>query len=246
MQPTKEWFSEWFDSPYYHILYKNRDMLEAEFFLSNLVKQLGITPELELVDLACGKGRHSIYLNQLGCKVTGVDLSVRSIEQAKQFENSRLHFEVKDLRNLGYHECFDVGLNLFTSFGYFDCDDTNRKVMGEIYKAIKPGGLFVLDFMNVHKVIRTLISNEVKEADGITFHIERFVKNNLLIKSISFSHQNKAYKFCEEVQLLNQHDFEILLKDAGFTLITCYGNYALEAYDQEQSDRLILIAKRNA
>ena len=116
MQANKEWFSEWFDSPYYHILYKNRNEQEAEFFLRNLVDKLALNHEQKLIDLACGKGRHSIYLNSLGYDIMGVDLAAQSIAAAKTFENDRLHFEVQDLRNLPYKNQFDVALNLVSFF----------------------------------------------------------------------------------------------------------------------------------
>jgi cyclopropane fatty-acyl-phospholipid synthase-like methyltransferase len=89
---TKEWFSSWFDSPYYHILYKERDDKEAQLFMDQLSSYLQIQPEHHIMDLACGKGRHAIYLNQKGFEVTGVDLSPQSIAFAKIYENAHLHF----------------------------------------------------------------------------------------------------------------------------------------------------------
>src|ERR1700754_3653734 len=102
MAHPKEWFREWFDSPYYHILYKNRDNEEAEFFLQNLVKQLRLHPVQKLIDLACGKVRHSIFLNKLGFDVLGVYLSPHSFTAAKAFENEHLHFELQDIRKRPY------------------------------------------------------------------------------------------------------------------------------------------------
>ena len=60
------WFETWFDTPYYHILYKDRDFAEAENFISLLIKYLKLPENSKIIDLACGKGRHSIFLNQLG------------------------------------------------------------------------------------------------------------------------------------------------------------------------------------
>lgn len=244
MQADKEWFSEWFDSPYYHILYKNRDMREAELFLSNLVKVLPINENSLLADLACGKGRHSIFLNKLGFQVMGVDLSVHSIKEAKQFENSRLHFEVCDLRKLTFDQSFDVALNLFTSFGYFDCDDTNLKVIKQIHKCLKPEGIFVIDFMNVHRVLTTLVPHEVKKEEGITFTISKRVEEGVIIKRIEFSDAGKSYCFQEEVQLLTLEDFKRLLHLGGFAVEHIYGNYQLQPYHKELSDRVIIWAKK--
>lgn len=245
MNNKKEWFSEWFDSPYYHILYKSRDAREAEYFLRNLVRRLQFNGNQELIDLACGKGRHSIFLNKLGFNVTGVDLAEQSIAAAKLSENERLHFEVQDLRNLPYHEQFDIGLNLFTSFGYFDCDATNQLVMQQIYQILKPNGLVVIDFMNVDKVVSNLKLNEQKEIEGIVFNITKEIKNGLIIKSIDFTDAGKSYHFHEEVQILGLKDFERLFKQTGFEIVHLYGNYKLESFDIELSDRLIVVGKKH-
>ncbi len=89
---TKEWFSEWFNSPYYHILYKNRDGNEARFFIDNLIGFLEISSRNRVLDLACGRGRHSVYLNSKGFRVVGIDIAPGNIAYARQFENDRLHF----------------------------------------------------------------------------------------------------------------------------------------------------------
>ena len=104
---TNEWFKDWFDSKYYHILYQNRNDEEAANFLNKLVELFKPRQDCEIIDLACGKGRHSIYLNSLGYKLTGVDLAEQSILAAKIFENTRLQFEVQDLRNLQLNHKFD-------------------------------------------------------------------------------------------------------------------------------------------
>ena len=246
MQANKEWFSEWFDSPYYHILYKNRDEREAEFFLRNLVDRLQFNHNQKLIDLACGKGRHSIYLNNLGFDVMGVDLAAQSIAAAKQFENSRLHFEVQDLRHLPYNNNFDVALNLFTSFGYFDCDDTNQNVMRQINQILKPNGLVVIDFMNVDCVLASLIPYEQKVVDDIQFTITKEVVDGILLKRIEFSDKGKSYSFSEEVQVLRLTDFERLFEIAGFEKVAVYSNYNLDVFDAKQADRLIIVGRKHA
>ena len=231
MSEKKDWFNSWFNSPYYHILYKNRDTREAEFFLRNLVRNLGFTKHQAIVDLACGKGRHSVFLNQLGFNITGVDLAEQSISWAKQFENERLHFEVKDLRDLQYKNEFDVALNLFTSFGYFDCHETNLLVMKQIYQALKPNGIVVIDFMNVQCVLSNLVQAEQKVVDDIAFNISKIVKNNSIIKQIDFTTDGKSYSFTEQVQALTLNHFEDLFASAGFVVKQVFGNYALKPFN---------------
>ena len=125
---TKQWYASWFDTPYYHILYKDRDYSEARGFMDNLTDYLNIPECGKILDLACGKGRHSVYLNTLGYHVTGVDLSEQSITHAKQFENENLKFDVHDMSK-AYPDTFDAVFNLFTSFGYFNQESTNIQVL---------------------------------------------------------------------------------------------------------------------
>ena len=83
----KEWFAEWFDTSYYHQLYQNRNEEEAALFISNLLQFLNLPKSSKLLDLACGKGRHSVTLNSFGYEVLGVDLAANSIQEASKFQN---------------------------------------------------------------------------------------------------------------------------------------------------------------
>ena len=121
---TTTWFTSWFDTPFYHILYKDRDHAEAQHFMDTLTEYLNIPEGGSILDLACGKGRHSIYLNTLGFDVTGADLSENSIVFAKQFENNTLHFEVHNMCK-PFNKPFDAVFNLFTSFGYFEKNEAS-------------------------------------------------------------------------------------------------------------------------
>jgi len=89
---TENWYSSWFDTPYYHILYKERNYREAQIFMDNLTHYLNLPEKAKVLDLACGKGRHSIYLNQLGFNVLGADLSENSIAEASKNSNETLNF----------------------------------------------------------------------------------------------------------------------------------------------------------
>src|SRR5690606_8758177 len=118
-QAEHEWFKDWFNSPYYHLLYNHRDENEAIFFLDNLIAKLQPKPDARILDLACGRGRHAVYLRTKGFDVTGVDLSPENIRLAATTAGERLHFYVHDMRYLLLSNYFDLVLNLFTSFGYF-------------------------------------------------------------------------------------------------------------------------------
>ncbi len=243
MEKQKEWFEDWFDSPYYHILYGHRDMQEAEFFLRNFVHQFNPPAQSTMIDLACGKGRHSIFMNSLGFDVTGVDLSKHSISLAKEFENESLKFEVSDLRSLSVEGPFDYALNLFTSFAYFDNFETDEQVLLEIKKVLKPKGMLLIDFFNAQKVLETLVLAEEKENEGVLFKLNRRFEDGKIVKSIEVNHNQENYYFEEKVQALRLQDFETLLAQTGFELLHTYGAYDFSPFDLNSSDRLILIAQ---
>lgn len=240
---TKEhskWFQTWFNTSYYHLLYRNRDYKEAEVFIKNIVKYLNLDKDDSILDLACGKGRHSIFLNSLGFNVTGLDLSKNSIKEAKTRESSSLHFDVHDMRNL-YSTQFEVVLNLFTSFGYFEKDIDNFKVIQTIKSSLKQNGIGVIDFMNSPQVIENLIAQNSHKIDGVTFKLKRSYSDGFITKDIDISDSDKTYQFQEKVRAYSFQDFEVMLSNAGLHLLECFGNYKLEPFNIKTSKRLILI-----
>ena len=126
---TNEWFAGWFDSPYYHLLYRHRDHEEAAAFIDALMQALQPKPDDHILDLACGAGRHSNYLANKGYTVTGLDLSKESIARAKANAADNVSFGVADMRQLDAKAEYDLVLNLFTSFGYFEDFDDNLRVL---------------------------------------------------------------------------------------------------------------------
>lgn len=241
----KEWFEEWFDSPYYHLLYHNRNDSEAAIFIGNLTNFLQLPSTANLLDLACGKGRHSLILAEKGYNVTGADLSVNSIMAARKFERENLKFRVQDMRIPFADGEFDAILNLFTSFGYFDDLADNQKVLGAIRKMLKTDGILVIDFMNSERVIKSLVRSESKEVEGIIFHINRKYDGSHIFKNISFTDGEDSYNYTERVQALMLSDFKSLLQSEGFEIICTFGDFDLNQFDADTSDRLILIAKRS-
>lgn len=241
-KPTKAWYASWFDTPYYHILYKDRDYAEAQSFMDNLTNYLNLPENGKILDLACGKGRHSVYLNKLGYDVTGVDLSEQSINYAKQFENDSLRFDVHDMTK-PYPETFDAVFNLFTSFGYFENDDCNLRTIEAIKAELNTFGFGVIDFMNANYVINNLVAEDTKTVEGITFHQKRSVKNGYIVKNISFEIDGEQYNFEERVKALTLDDFNRLFEKAGVYLLDVFGDYKLKKYHPETSERLIMIFK---
>ena len=236
------WFASWFDTPYYHILYKDRNYREAQIFMDNLTHYLNLPEKAKVLDLACGKGRHSIYLNKLGFDVIGADLSENSIAEAKKNENDTLHFVVHDKREL-FDEKFDAIFNLFTSFGYFEHEEDDIKTLVAIKESLSEYGFAVIDFMNSKQVIENLIPDETKSVDGINFHIKRFVKDGFIIKEIDFEDNGETFHFAEKVRAYTLEDFQRLMEQAGIYLLDVFGDYKLKKFHKNTSDRLIMIFK---
>ncbi len=242
----EDWFSKWFNTRYYHILYKNRDEKEAEFFMGNLLDHLNLDQNSLLIDMACGKGRHANFLHSKGYRVIGMDLSSESIAHANRYVSEGLEFRVHDMRDkLNLESSVDAVLNLFTSFGYFESIEDHKKVICNFSDKLRQGGYFVFDFMNAHRVIKQLVPSEVKTVDGIDFHINRFVKNKIIYKQIQFVDDGEEYQFQESVMGLMLSDFKEMMNHCGMEIVSTFGNFNLESFDPENSDRLILVAKKN-
>ncbi len=238
------WFASWFDSPYYHILYQHRDEAEAQFFIDNLLSEIKLPEHARLLDLACGKGRHSIYLHSKGFNVVGADLSPESIAAANLSKTEGLEFVVHDMRETLKMGDFDAVLNLFTSFGYFNSEDEHLAVLNAAkFLIVNKKGVLVIDFMNARKVIKNLLLSEQKEVQGIVFNIRRFVENGYIVKEISFTDKGESYRFQERVRAFSLADFQDLLTKAGMQIEKYFGNYALATYSADNSDRLIIIAR---
>ena len=240
MAHEKEWFESWFDTKYYHILYKHRDYNEASLFLEKLVHFLQLSNKAQLLDLACGKGRHSIFLNRLNFNVIGADLSENNIAYAKQFENEGLQFIVHDMR-WPFNSKFDCILNLFTSFGFFEDDKEDIQVLKNIKNSLNKNGLAVVDFMNVKKVIANLIPAETIGIDGIDFNITRYVNDNFIVKEINFDADNAHHRYFEKVKCLHLDKINTYLEEAGLKIKNKFGNYNLEPFNEITSERLILV-----
>ena len=241
---SKVWYESWFDSPYYHILYKNRNGEEAGKFLDNLLLKLNISKGGQLLDLCCGKGRHSVYLNSKGFQVTGIDLSPQNIRFCKQFENDTLSFFVHDMRKLFRVNYFNAVINLFTSFGYFEREHDNALAINAAAKSLKPGGYLVIDFMNARRAVNDLIPYHINKVDGIDFHIHKRIENGFIYKDINFSDSGSEYTYREEVKILLLEDFLKYMKNAGLQVVLTCGNYQLDVFNKETSNRLIIIAKK--
>lgn len=236
------WFASWFDSNFYHTLYQHRDETEAERFIQSLVAHLSPAPGTRVLDLACGRGRHARQLHSLGMQVLGVDLSPASIADANKEAKDGLAFKVQDMRD-PFPGKFGLILNLFTSFGYFENTSDNRKVLENVAEALEPNGVFVLDFMNVEKVLRNLVPAESKEMDGVFFEISRALEDGVIVKRIHVNDNGMHEDYAERVQALGRDELEEMMMAAGLELTETWGGYDGAAFDPAHSDRLVMFAR---
>jgi SAM-dependent methyltransferase len=244
MPKTREWFGKWFDSPYYHILYKHRDHEEARAFIDNLISYFQFSHEDRILDLACGKGRHAIYLNKKGFQVVGLDLSEKNVAYAKRFENDRLTFHVHDMRFPWTEEQFDYTLNLFTSFGYFETPGENQQAINAIAEGMKKGDKLLIDFLNPYTVINNLVPDEIKPVNGIDFHIKKYVDGEYLVKDIRFDDKGADFHFQEKVKVIRRRRFLEYFKNAELEVLDLFGDYDLNPYFAENSERMIFVLSK--
>ena len=233
---------DWFDSDYYHILYKHRDYDEARNFIDNIIKYLDVKKGSKILDLACGIGRHSIYLDKIGFKVVGADNSPNNIKKAKAKQNRSLSFiQMEMIDNTNYK--YDCIFNLFTSFGYVN-HDYNLKTIKNIERQLKDNGTVVVDFMNTLFVKNNLVIEETKVIDNLSFKIKRRSDGKHIYKEIKF-YDKKDYFFQEKVMDLSLNDFQNYLERYNLKIIKTFGDYNLNEFDIKNSKRLIMVIKKS-
>ncbi len=237
---NQKWFETWFDTDYYHLLYQHRNQAEATRFIAHLFSYIKVNKDYSILDVACGRGRHSIAIHQLGYKVTGIDLSQRNITYAKQFETENLQFVKHDMC-IPMTQKFDVVLNLFTSIGYFEEEHKNLEAVQCFWNNLHVNGVGVIDFLNVHHAVHHIKENETKKVDDVVFNIKRNFNGAHFVKEIFFEDKNQHFHFTEKVRGLQLEDFVTYFEQLGITKYEVFGNYQLEAYHREASERLILI-----
>ncbi|RPE09490.1 class I SAM-dependent methyltransferase [Chitinophaga lutea] len=246
MEVTKQWFKDWFNSPYYHLLYSNRDEKEAASFIDKLVDYLHPSPGATMLDVACGKGRHAKYLADKGYNVTGIDLSEESIAAARKLENDHLSFFQHDMRLPFRINYFDVVFNFFTSFGYFESRHENENALRTLANSLKPGGRLVLDYLNSVYVAAHLVVDEVKEKDNVVFDIRREMARGKFLKQINILDKKQLlrHEYTESVSAFSRTDFEEMFAMQGMEITDVFGDYHFNAFDEQHSPRLVMIAQK--
>jgi len=241
------WFEEWFDSPLYEKLYAYRNEEEAELLAGLIEDEIPKYSYPEILDLGCGRGRHSLTLAEKGYSVTGVDLSEHAIHKARRIASERkldnVTFLIGDMRE-PLNRKFDAALNLFTSFGYFIDDEENASVFDAVEKMVKSNGRFLVDYMNAEKVKENLVAEESGVYQDINYSIMRWIENNMVFKKIVFDLNGESKSYTERVKLYGEEWFKEELIKRGFEIYRCYGSYDGKPFIPESSSRLIFIAEK--
>lgn len=241
----KEWFKEWFNSVFYHKLYFEHDEKEAQKFILRLLHFLKPAPDSRMLDVACGRGRHSKFLAAQGFDVTGIDLSFDSIAYAKQFEKENLHFYQHDMRLPMWINYFDYAFNFFTSFGYFATRREHDDAIRTIAKSLKPGGTVLFDYLNVHYAEEHLVHDEIKTIGSTQYEIHRWMDEGHFYKKIIVTDASldAPNEFCEKVAKLSLGDFTDMLSFQNLQVTNVFGDYELNSYDVKKTPRMIVVAK---
>ena len=243
---AQPWFKNWFNSPYYHQLYFNRDAAEAVAFIDKLVNHLQLAPGARILDVACGKGRHSIHMAEKGFDVTGIDLSEDSIEEALKFEAENLHFYTHDMRLPFWINYFDYAFNFFTSFGYFKTAREHENSIRTIAQSIKSNGCFVLDYLNVHYAEDHLVHQFDIEIDSVNYFITKWFDETHFYKKIVVEDEalEEPLTYTEKVAKFSLGDFTEMFAYQGLQIQEVYGDYNFNNYDVRKSPRMIIVAKK--
>ncbi|MEJ7820742.1 MAG: class I SAM-dependent methyltransferase, partial [Chitinophagaceae bacterium] len=222
---TAAWFKDWFNSPYYHQLYFKRDETEAAAFINKLIEHLKPQPGTQMLDVACGKGRHSIQLAEKNFNVTGIDLSEDSIREAKEEESENLEFFVHDMRLPFRINYFDYAFNFFTSFGYFKTRREHDNAIRTIAQALKPNGVFVMDYLNVHYAEDHLVHKSEKEIEDVNYYITKWFDEDHFYKKIVVEDENleEPLEYTEKVAKFSLGDFTEMFAYQGLQIQEVFG-----------------------
>jgi SAM-dependent methyltransferase len=245
--PDKAWYKDWFSSPYYHLLYNNRDDKEAFYFIHTLIDHLQPGKGSRMLDVACGKGRHSKVLAQMEYDVTGIDISLPSIEEALKFEQENLHFYQHDMRLPLWINYFDYAFNFFTSFGYFRTKREHDDSLRSIAQSLRINGIFVIDYLNVRWAETSIKKSYNKEIGDVLFHISKWQDEDHFFKQIQVKEANSAtfrHLNTERVAKFSLGDFTDMLAYQNMQVQEVFGDYQLNKYDIYNSPRLIIVARK--
>lgn len=216
-----DWYEEFFGEEYL-LLYPHRDEEDASRLVGLLVRLLPWEAGWRVLDVACGTGRHAAWFHAQGGRVVGLDLSHQLLVRAQG--STAVPLVRSDVRWIPIRPgMMDLTVNLFTSFGYFDDDDEHRRALTEMLATIRPGGWFVLDFLNADQIRRNLVRREDGAVDGTPVQIRRWLddEGRHVFKQIDVT----GRRLLERVRLFGAGELEAMLAEQGCRVIHRAGDY---------------------
>ncbi len=242
-----EWFVDWFNTEEYLNVYQHRNKQDAEKLVNLILSKIKLSAGSKALDLACGAGRHSLLFAQNGFKVTAVDLSEKLIKVAKKSAeelNLKIDFIESDLRYFFVKGKFDLVVNLFTSFGYFDSDFENLQIFKVAINHLKEKGFFVFDFLNADYLKNNLVKKSVDIIAGGFITQERKIENKRIIKNITIAKYETEQKFMESVRLYSSDELITAIQSVGFKVNEILGDFDGNSFNLLTSPRVIIFAQK--
>ncbi len=236
----QDWFKNWFGKDYVEV-YAHRDERDARNLIKLIRRQIPISTKTRILDAGCGNGRHACALKEFTPFVVGLDLSATLLNLAR--EQCALTLVRGDLRWLPFKPSFDVLVNLFTSFGYFESDDENFQVVREFFKVLKPGGMLFMDYLNAHFVKANLKKMTVRKSGDREIQEERKIVGERVEKTITIRQGSTVRRYLESVKLYDREALLTMLQKAGFKTLKVFGDYQGREFF-EHSPRLMVLAQK--
>lgn len=238
------WFRDWFGREYL-ALYPHRDRAEARRAVALLHETTRPGPGARVLDLACGAGRHLVELCRVGYRSVGLDLSMPMLDAARRTAVSAA-LTRGDMRQLPFRAgAFDIVTSYFTSFGYFEDELDDLRVLREVRRVLDAGGWFLLDFMNAHQVVANLRKRDRRNVSGLDVVQERrLVEGDRIVEkriTIGTGDTGARKRFVERVRLYRPEELVGMLEDTGFVAGPRFGGYDRSGFSHS-SPRCIVMA----
>lgn len=240
-----DWFRQWFGTRYYALLYGHRDEADAQAWVDRIVERTGLKPGDSLLDMACGRGRHAVRFAAHGVRTTGIDLSERSIAEARE-RAPGAEFHVHDIREPFAQGRFDVVVCLFTSLGYSPDRADDQRAVDAARDALRPGGYFVLDVLNGDTTCSNLVSDECTEVEGVRFTVQRALEDGDIVKRIGVADGARKEQFMERVHAWHVEEVRALVLQAGLVLEEITDGPGARPFDSACSNRIVAWCRRPA
>jgi SAM-dependent methyltransferase len=238
-----KWYKNWFGNDYLQV-YSHRDQNEAKQLVQLIQFHINLKPDARILDIGCGQGRHLSIFAKKKFQITGIDLSSVLLRIAKEnnLNNPTTHFIQADMRYLPINFKFDLILNLFTSFGYFEDDEENKSVLCQVSKLLKKSGRFVFDYFNSNYVKNNLVPKHYEKIGDLIIEQERYIENSRIKKKINLTKKGKKSTYFESVKLYSPEEIYEMLRSVNLKISTTFGNYDGSVFD-DQSPRLIVFGE---